>query len=695
MDPIDPLDLDKEFDPTEYPAEYIAVERTELIQRILEKVEEAWARTPNAVLVIPRGTQAFHTTHDFLALGKLQGARDVRVSIASLDPTISGLARVLGFYLVDPPEGHPALAGDPSLDSAPYDDDVEKPTAPLSIGSAPEVPGWVVSPAAPHYTSPSLTTSTWLNNPGDHGVFESAQQAWSAGFSGASAPSQPPVRPGVPPPRTRPRQTGQLSPALITDSSIPLVQEEIATPLSSPQTASGRIKARRAVPEAHAYRNARGLKYGIGFSRSRSWGRILAVVALLVVLSLVGGSAYALVYLPEGTVSVTPRNMAITAQPVEITVVTGPTSGQSGGVGLASAAGQTGGGNKLSAPTLTSTLVHAPVTEEGTRAATASRQVARGKAQGSMRFTNRTGNAVFVAAGVQFKAANGVTIQTTQAGTVPPTVFGQSFGTLDLPVTANVAGPDGNLPAGQVAGVYLGQLNYVNSALQGGSMETIKVVSQQDIDGLVSDLRSRAEGRKGDIILGLMTSGRQLITQTISLADVTFDADHKAGEDGDAVHIKLSGQARAYVYDESALHDSVMQAIFDWVQNNLPADAGPNLDRNSVQYTPPVVQSVEPGRVLYTTSADGRVTFSLTPDLAAQIRGTVKGQDTQKARDLIIKGYGKYVNPLSIRAKVLWFDLDKLPGDPNHINVELGGVSGSTVPSPAQSQSSPDPRSQP
>src|SRR5215210_5264047 len=94
---------ESELNPEEYPAEYVVVGDSEALPSVLERVEGVWTRTPNAVLIIPRGTVAFHTTHDFLALGKLQDSRDVRVSIASHDPIVAGLARVLGFYLIDPP----------------------------------------------------------------------------------------------------------------------------------------------------------------------------------------------------------------------------------------------------------------------------------------------------------------------------------------------------------------------------------------------------------------------------------------------------------------------------------------------------------------------------------------------------------------------------------------------------------------
>ena len=129
---------DKAFDPTLHTAEYVAVEPNDFFAQIRDKVEDALQRTPNVILVIPRGAQAFHSTQDFLALGKLQWRREVRVAVATPDPTIAGLARVLGFYIVSPPANHPALAGDPSFDNGEFSDGpgtIEKPTAPLALGT--------------------------------------------------------------------------------------------------------------------------------------------------------------------------------------------------------------------------------------------------------------------------------------------------------------------------------------------------------------------------------------------------------------------------------------------------------------------------------------------------------------------------------------------------------------------------------
>ena len=143
-------------------------------------------------------------------------------------------------------------------------------------------------------------------------------------------------------------------------------------------------------------------------------------------------------------------------------------------------AGQTapqseGDGLTLHAKPIPGVPIEVPLSEQAVRPASGSRQVPSGKATGQIHFVNTTSAARTVPAGAEFKAPNGVTVRTTQGGTVPATIFGQSFGEMDLPVEAAVEGPDGNIAAGQIRGVYGGALQYSNTALQGGTMETVKV----------------------------------------------------------------------------------------------------------------------------------------------------------------------------------------------------------------------------
>ena len=78
------------------------------------------------------------------------------------------------------------------------------------------------------------------------------------------------------------------------------------------------------------------------------------------------------------------------------------------------------------------------------------------------------------------------------------------------------------------------------------------------------------------------------------------------------------------------------------------------------------------GQAIYETNATAQVKFTLTPDMQGQIRDLVKGQDVAKAIQLINQTYGGYINAGPIQAKVLWFDIGKLPTDPAHIVVQLG-----------------------
>jgi hypothetical protein len=321
-------------------------------------------------------------------------------------------------------------------------------------------------------------------------------------------------------------------------------------------------------------------------------------------------------------------------------------------------------------------VLEAPLSEEASAPATGSRQVPSGKARGTMHFANETSLTKFVPAGTQFNAPNGVIVETTQDVTVKPTDLFATVGKADVPVVANVVGPDGNIAAGQLTGRYADALRYTNGPMTGGTMETVKVVTQADIDGLATSLTAKVQGEVAGAVAVKVQAGQQLITQTIGLKDVQVVADRKDGEDGEAVNVKVSGVARAYAYSENEMDDSISQAVIDWVHNsaNMRAEAGPTVDRGTITYDPPAALSVdnETGHVTYGTNASALVKFTLTAAMQRQISDLVKGQEIAKAQQLIQQTYGGYLNAQSIQAKVLWFNVGKLPSDPAHIVVQLG-----------------------
>jgi hypothetical protein len=688
--------IESEFDHTLYTAEFVTAEADEPIATILERVEAAMSRTPNVVLILPRGSTAFHSTHDFLALGKLHSGRDVRVSVASPDPTIASLARVLGFYVESVPDDHDYYEAPGSVPA----EETEQPTSPLPMG-VPRVPGekpeWVLSPSGYVVPVPS-TTSTWLNHPSD------PAHAQDANGNGASANGSRPAHPhlslplsksGVPPPRTKPRATGQLQPAIITDPSLPSITgDRFDVPLALISTESGRIKARRSDEEAAAYVKLDG-QATVRKIRRFTLRRVVTGVLVLLLLALASAGTYAWVYLPEGTVEITPLRKELVGLQIEVPVLVAP--GAAGQAGLVTPLDQSGTGSVISTYSLTATQLSSTIVEQNSAPATGSRQVPKGRSRGTIIFTNSTPYPVTVPAGTTFTAANGATVQVTQGGVVPATIFtpGSTVSSLELEVEATVDGPAGNVAAKQLQSTYKG-LTYINpNPVEGGTLETLKVVTQQDIDTLTADLNKKAldQGRAMGLLVAQVPQGHELITQTMKFGEVIASPNLNANQDGEAVSVVLTTSVQAFSYNKGDVQKAVVDAIRDQVAM-MPVTVGPVLDESTIRYEPPAFQAIDAaqGRVTYSTSASARVNFTLTPTLKEQIRNLVTSKEIAKARSLISERYGEYVNASAIQANVLWLSLDKLPSDSARITISEGT---SAAYEPARSSPSPSLRPDP
>ena len=692
--------LESDFDPTIYTAEFVTAQPDETLLDILERVEIALHRTPNVVLILPRGSQAFHSTHDFLALGRLHGGREVRVSIASPDPTIASLARVLGFHVESIPDDHEYYEVPGSVPTA----DTEQPTAPLPLGMlrqpiiSPDKPEWVLSQSGYVHPVPS-TTSTWLNHPSDPTPQENGASANGTNGTKPATPhlSMPLSRPGVPPPRTKPRATGQLQPAIITDPSLPSITNDrfdAAVPLVS-TTESGRIKARRTDEEAAAYVKLDEQKT-VRKIRRFSVRKVLTGVFTLLLLALVGAGTYAWIYLPEGSVELTPiKGYPIEVQ-LEVPVLIAP--GAAGQPGLATPLAQADAGNIISTYSLTATQLSASIVEEGTVPATGSRQIPRGRSRGRIIFTNSTPFPVTVPAGTTFTASNGVVVQVIQGGVVPATVFtpGATVSSLALDVEATVDGPAGDVGAAQLQSTYKG-LTYINpDPIVGGTLETLKVVTQQDIDTLTSELNRKAldQGRAMGLLLQQVPQGHELITQTVQFGEVAATSSLNAEQDGESVHVVVTTSVHGFSYNPGDVQNAVLDVIRDQVAM-LPVTVGPVLDESSLNYAAPTFQAIDAaqGRITYRTSASARVNFTVTDTLKEQVRTLVTGKEINRARSLINERYGQYVNASAIQANVLGFSLDKLPTDPERLTITQAG-SARYEPAISAPSTHADPRSQ-
>ena len=148
-------------------------------------------------------------------------------------------------------------------------------------------------------------------------------------------------------------------------------------------------------------------------------------------------------------------------------------------------------------------------------------------------------------------------------------------------------------------------------------MDSVKVLTQADIDGLTSTLMTRIEDEVGGAVNQQLQQGQQLITQTVSLTNKQVVADHKAGDDGDTVKVTITGVAMGYAYSENDMNGSITGAVENWVGTSsaISSDAGAQLVGNITHSAITLISADNAtGQVIFSTSATAPVKFTLTAE---------------------------------------------------------------------------------
>jgi hypothetical protein len=279
-----------------------------------------------------------------------------------------------------------------------------------------------------------------------------------------------------------------------------------------------------------------------------------ALVVALVALLVVGGGSAAGAYflLPEARATVTPRVeplgplvFEVTADPDAATV--------DPAAGIVPAA-------------WAETTVEAQDTFEATGV-----KVTETKATGSVRFSNRDiDKEQTVPKGAVVKTKSGVAFITDAAATVPKARVEQDQGgnlilvpgTKSVGVTADEAGPDGNVAAGTITvtpkGFNPNLLRVTNPEATGGGTHTEdQVVEQADYDSAVSALTDRLRQSFDDWVGAGADSpaGSLIVAASAVLDEATFDPapDDVVGEVVDTFDLSGAADGRVLLVDPAAL----------------------------------------------------------------------------------------------------------------------------------------------
>ncbi|MFW6074635.1 MAG: hypothetical protein ACOC9Y_03515 [Chloroflexota bacterium] len=216
------------------------------------------------------------------------------------------------------------------------------------------------------------------------------------------------------------------------------------------------------------------------------------------------------------------------------------------------------------------------VTHEESIATTGERTEPDGIASGTVTITNASTSEQFLEAGTQLLTADeSVTVALDEDVYVPPAdPFGtMTFGSATVAVSADVAGPDGNLGEGQISGQLSDTLFYSNrSELTGGTLRSIPVVAEEDIEKLRGTAEGALLGEVDAALEGEVASGEQMIEDSVNYSEITYEFSHEPGEDAESVTVQASMSATAEVFDPEALHEAGEQMVAEELPGHVDED---------------------------------------------------------------------------------------------------------------------------
>jgi len=305
--------------------------------------------------------------------------------------------------------------------------------------------------------------------------------------------------------------------------AVPASGARLATGVPAPtkKVAEGRSRGRRMVGSS---------------TRSRlTW----AFAGLLLVAALVAVVALTAAWVPAATIRITP---AIEQREVTMTYALEPSSAVD-----------------WVAP---SRLVSVPIEVRAERATTGEKQVPDGTASGRVRFVNASLQPVRVSAGTRLIGTNGIAYRVAEDVIVPAAdPFGsQAFGVADGLVVADVPGPEGNAVIGTVTGQLGEGVLYRNiEPLTGGSLRTVRFVTDDDMASLRKQLEQSLAERVGSVFQAALLPGELSVEGTLRTGTPEIQIDQKVGDERENVTGTGKLVVSARVYDAAAVHRAAQE----------------------------------------------------------------------------------------------------------------------------------------
>jgi hypothetical protein len=267
-------------------------------------------------------------------------------------------------------------------------------------------------------------------------------------------------------------------------------------------------------------------------------------------------------------------------------------------------------------------------------------------AQGFLTFYNALPAPQTIPAGELLTGADGVEVVTLQEAVIPAGTLATN-GQVTVPAQVVNVGPQVNIAANDIYGKCCRDDVFVsNGPFRGGQdARSYHMVTQQDINGGASALKMSLDQSVQAALSQQVRANETLVTPVPCSSRVT--SNHKAGSEATQVSVMVSEICMVEVYNTSALHDLLLQAVSQQAAKRLGNGYGlvGDLQTSITQAT----TNTRQGTATLQVKAISRWMYQFNQAQQAQIKRLIRGKSKQEATALLLHTPGVQMASISTK----------------------------------------------
>lgn len=308
------------------------------------------------------------------------------------------------------------------------------------------------------------------------------------------------------------------------------------------------------------------------------------------------------------------------------------------------------------------------VTWEGSTPATGSRAVPDATATGSVELRNAGAEPITVGPDAVMTTEGGIEFSLTEPVEAPAadSVTGQP-GVATGQIRALMAGTAGNVGEGEVGGRLENGIYYsnLNDPTSGGTDRTFTVVSQADVDSLLSQASDSALGLAREA-LARDDAGGSLTVTSVSIASQDDAFDRDVDEEAENVSLKATMVLDASTYDRTA----AMAELMPIVEQQLAAKAPPGavVDANAIVLSEPTVVESNDQGTRVEVEATGKAWHAFSEAEKTSLAAALAGMTDENAATVLRETPG--IAEFQVAYAPTWLPRE-MPNNPGRITIEV------------------------